>query len=128
MEQLVTVTNIVEAPRGQALWHVCRVEERGQEGHGHVLLVVQGGFILRTLPWEQEEPAEDGDGVPGVGISKGQDTKHLRQPGLLDLKKPGVAGDGSAEDGVQHSQGHVAVMEAGTHQCLRERVGTVGEG
>lgn len=52
---LRALTNIVEAPRGQALWHVCRVEERGQEGHGHVLLVVQGGFILRTLPWEQEE-------------------------------------------------------------------------
>ena len=33
-------------------------------------------------------PGEDGKGVPGVGISEGQDTKHLTEPGLLDLKKP----------------------------------------
>lgn len=33
-------------------------------------------------------PVEDGEGVPGVGISKGQDAKHLTEPGLLDFKKP----------------------------------------
>lgn len=48
------LTDVVEASRGQALWQMSRVEERGQEGHGHVLLVVQGGFVLRTFPSEQE--------------------------------------------------------------------------
>lgn len=33
-------------------------------------------------------PVEDGKGVPGVGISKGKDAKHLAEPGLLDFKKP----------------------------------------
>ena len=48
------LTDVVKASRGQALWQMRRVEERGQEGHSHVLLVVQGGFILRTFPREQE--------------------------------------------------------------------------
>lgn len=50
-----TLTDVVEASGGQALWQVRGVEERGQESHDHVLLVVQGGFILCTLPWEQEQ-------------------------------------------------------------------------
>lgn len=49
------LTDVVEASRRQALWQVCGVEERGQEGHGRVLLVVQGGFILRTIPRKQEQ-------------------------------------------------------------------------
>ena len=48
------LTDVVEASRGQALRQMRRVEERGQEGHGHVLLVVHGGFVLCTLPGEQE--------------------------------------------------------------------------
>lgn len=128
MEQLVTVTNVVEASRGQALRQVRRVEERGQESHEHVLLVVQGGFVLCTLPWEQEEPVEDGEGVPGVGISKREDPESLTEPGPLEFQKPGVAGEAGADDGVQHSQGHVEVTEGGTHQHVRERIGRVGDG
>ena len=48
------LTDVVEASRGQALRQMRRVEERGQEGHGHMLLVVHGGFVLCTLPGEQE--------------------------------------------------------------------------
>lgn len=50
-----TLTDVVEASRCQALWQVCGVEERGQDGHGHVLLVAQDGFVLRTLPGVQEQ-------------------------------------------------------------------------
>lgn len=50
-----TLTDVVEASGCQALWQVRGVEERGQEGHGHVLLVAQDGFVLRTLPGEQEQ-------------------------------------------------------------------------
>lgn len=41
---------------------------------------------------------------------------------------PGVAGEAGADDGVQHSQGHVVVPEGGAHQRVRERIGTVGDG
>ena len=34
MKQLVTVTDVVKASRGQELWQMCRVEGRGQDGHG----------------------------------------------------------------------------------------------
>jgi hypothetical protein len=34
-------------------------------------------------------PVEDGEGVPGIGVGKGKDTKQLAQPGLLDFQKPG---------------------------------------
>lgn len=124
----MTVTDVVEASRGQALRQVRRVEERGQEGYGRVLLVVQGGFVLCALPREQEQPVEDGNGVPEVGICKGEDAKHLIEPGLLDFKKPGVAGEAGADDGVQHSQGHIVVVEGGMHQRIRKRIGRVGDG
>jgi len=41
-------------------------------------------LVLPTGPY----PGEDGEGVPGIRISKGQDTKDLTEPGLPDLKKP----------------------------------------
>lgn len=124
----MTVTDVVKASRGQALWQVRRVEERGQEGHGRVLLVVQDSFVLCALPGHQEQPVEDGEGVPRVGISKGEDAKHLTQPGFLDFKKPGVAGEAGADDGVQHGQGHVVVVEGGVHHHVRDRIGRVGDG
>lgn len=49
------LTDVVKASRGQALWQVRRVEERGQEGHGRVLLVVQDSFVLCALPGHQEQ-------------------------------------------------------------------------
>ena len=48
------LTDVVEASRSQALRQMRGVEERGQEGHGHVILMVQAGFVLCTLPREQE--------------------------------------------------------------------------
>lgn len=33
-------------------------------------------------------PVQDGERVPGVGISKCEDTEHLTEPGLVELQKP----------------------------------------
>lgn len=40
-----TLTDVVKASRSPPLWQVSGVQERGQEGHGYVLLVIQHGFI-----------------------------------------------------------------------------------
>lgn len=41
----IPLTDVVKASRCQSLRQVGRVQERGQEGHDHVLLVIQDGFI-----------------------------------------------------------------------------------
>lgn len=40
-----SLTDVVKASRSQSLRQVSRVQERGQEGHDHVLLVIHDGFI-----------------------------------------------------------------------------------
>lgn len=40
-----TLTDVVKASGSQSLWQVSRVQERGQERHDHVFLVVQDGVV-----------------------------------------------------------------------------------
>lgn len=46
-------------------------------------------------------PVEDGEGVPGVGISKREDPERLTEPGPLEFQKPKSGREGGVEMGMK---------------------------
>lgn len=54
---------------------------------------------------EDPYPVEEGERVPGVGISKCEDTEHLAEPGLVELQKP-KSGKKGNERGVSELHTH----------------------
>lgn len=46
----------------------------------------------------------------------------------LSVSTPGITGDAGADDGVEHSDGDVALMEDAVHPLIRENVSWVADG
>lgn len=111
VENLVAVPNIIKVSWRESLWQMAGEDEASEEGKGSVLVMDRDCSLCAALCHAQVEPVEERDAVEEVRVHEGQDAGSLAEHGPLHLQKPGVAGQAGADDGVEHGDGHVAVVE-----------------
>lgn len=71
VEELVTVTNVVKATRGQTFGEMRSKEETGPESKEEVIKMKGDGFIpVATFSVAEKEPVEQRDVVKDEGVHK----------------------------------------------------------
>lgn len=123
MEQLVTVTKVVEAARGETLGEVCGEEEGGEEGQRCVPAVQGVAAVVRAaLTRTHQDPVEHRNVVEQVRVCKGQHAQHSSKLQTLVLRKSGVTGHTGADDGVEDCSGDVVLVESAVDPLVRENI------
>lgn len=112
VKELVTVTDVVEASRGQSLGQVRCKQEACEKRKEQMVRVAGQSFTGTTAPpTARQQSVKQWDTIKEEGDNKCSRSQDFTYVWVLQLYKPGVAGHASAKERVADCNGHKMLVK-----------------
>lgn len=129
VEELVAVSEVVEAPRGQPLREVGGKQKTGEEGEEKVVTVIRQGIRWAAASTAaQKDPVKQRDSVKYKRDDKCSCPKRFASMRELQFQEPGVAGQAGTEQCVSNGNGDKMLMEPSVHPAIWHDIVSVAQG